>query len=313
VPGSVLEPAVEMDTEPFPTRWPDAPPRQPCGYVIFWGGTYLMEPVFQTNAAFVRTGGGATRQTDFTNHLNFAPQAGIGFCTPSGWGFRMRWFNYFESGNFDGVAGPGETLSAATPLTLGAFNQAKAIQTSSNMRLDSWEWEGTCSVNQGAWSLLLGTGLRYAHISQDYAAFLTNTTGSLTAITAGHNFNGVGPTFSSDGRLPVGGGNLALYGKLRFSLLFGESREDYTGVPPGAPITNLSRSQTQVLPVGEMEVGAEYSKAWGPARLLVQAGFVGQIWWNGGNASNVDPLAASTASGTNFGFVGLALRAGLAY
>jgi hypothetical protein len=47
--------------------------------------------------------------------------------------------------------------------------------------------------------------------------------------------------------------------------------------------------------------------------VFVQAGFVGQIWWGGGNASNLDALGTSSAAHSDFGFVGLALRAGVRY
>jgi hypothetical protein len=51
----------------------------------------------------------------------------------------------------------------------------------------------------------------------------------------------------------------------------------------------------------------------GRAHLFVQAGFVGQIWWNGGNSSNLDAGGFTSATNSNFGFIGLALRAGVRY
>src|SRR5205823_1265144 len=97
----------------------------------------------------------------------------------------------------------------------------------SELKLNSVDMEGTYLLRYARWSLLLGTGVRYVHISQDYFALVNGFNGSRLSASSGHNFNGVGPTFSADGRLPFREGSFALYGNLRFSALFGEDRESY--------------------------------------------------------------------------------------
>jgi len=57
--------------------------------------------------------------------------------------------------------------------------------------------------------------------------------------------------------------------------------------------------------VGSWKSAAKYQKNMGRGEFFVQAGFVGQIWFNGGNASNLDGATFSPASNRNFGFVGL--------
>ncbi len=317
VDGSVLLPATDViDPEPFPLRCPDPTPPAGHGYMIYYGGAYLLQPTFQTDAAFLRTGaGGAAQQVDFTRHINYAPAGGLAIGTGRGWGLRGAWFNFSESGNADAVAAPGETLTPSTPLSLTGIGKTARIDTDSNMRVTAWDAEGTyVCYSSSLWSLLLGSGVRVAHVSQDYVAYLTDAKSAITTVGAGHNFNGAGPTFSTDGRYTcVRNSNLALYSKLRFSLLFGMAKEDYFTDTPAGKVNNQYRSENQTLPIGELEVGAEYSRPLGNARVFVQSGFVGQIWWGGGNSSNFDPLANSSAAGTNFGFIGVALRAGLAF
>jgi hypothetical protein len=320
VEGAVLQPALEVEPEvdgqPFPMRFPGPERPQPKGYVIFWGGAYLIQPTFQSDPAFLRTQGNAVQQVDFTHHVSYAPTAGLGFTTKEGWGVRSQWFAFQQNSDASGTSAPDAAISAISPLSLGSANRAGNLQANSDFNLMAWDAEGTCTWNVSRCCLLVGSGVRYAHVSQDYAAFISSPDGSQTAVRSGHNFNGAGPTFSVDGRLPLREGRLALYSKARFSVLFGEEREDYSAASTGVAALNSAQSEVHVLPVGELEVGAEYSKLLGRhqrARFFLQSGFVGQIWWGGGNASNVDPLAGTTANGTNFGFVGVALRAGLTF
>ena len=51
-------------------------------------------------------------------------------------------------------------------------------------------------------------------------------------------------------------------------------------------------SLTRVLPMAELETGLEYERNVGRAKVFVQAGFAGQAWWSGGNASNINAAAA---------------------
>ena len=164
------------------------------------------------------------------------------------------------------------------------------------------------------WWLLLGGGVRYAHLDQVYSSNITDNNGNTNLAVARHNFNGAGPTFSLQGRHTLGLPCLAAYGILHGSVLFGGAGNDYQG---SASATNQNQSfsshQIGVLPIGELEVGAELSYPFHHARFFLQSGFVGQVWWGGGSASNFDTINNATSANSNFGFVGLALRAGVAY
>ena len=51
----------------------------------------------------------------------------------------------------------------------------------------------------------------------------------------------------------------------------------------------------------------------GCTRFTTTAGFLSQIYWNAGNASNFDPSNDRFTNGSSFGFVGVALRAGWSF
>jgi hypothetical protein len=81
-------------------------------------------------------------------------------------------------------------------------------------------------------------------------------------------------------------------------------------------VDGTETSQASVLPVGELEIGAEYGRDLGRAYLVVQLGFVGQVWWGAGNAANSTVLNGSSFradNASNLGLVGLAFRLGLSF
>jgi hypothetical protein len=158
---------------------------------------------------------------------------------------------------------------------------------------------------------LCGFGVRYTHLSQDYRATLLNPATSIE-VSSVHGLDAAGPSFSFESKCCLSDKGFWLYGQLHGAILFGNNRESYSAISNGV-LQQFTRSERDVLPVGELEIGGEYQRDMGRARLFVQAGFTGQVWWGGGNASNLDPLGMQSATTSNFGFVGLALRAGVRY
>jgi hypothetical protein len=196
-------------------------------------------------------------------------------------------------------------------LTLGQIPVTGTAVASSNLAVNVADFQATCNFDDARWSHLLGIGVRYTHMSQDYRAILTSPATRID-LTSGHNLNGAGPSFSLETKRRFGETHISMYGQLHGAILFGRTAEIQTAVNNGAA-QQFTRDETRVLPVGELELGLEYERSAGRAKVFVQAGFVGQIWWGGGNASNLDALGTSSAAHSDFGFVGLALRAGVRY
>ena len=277
------------------------------------GGVYFMQPVFESNPAFLVTSGGGnvTRQVDFSHNLEVSPNIWLGYTSERGWGLRGRWLQFDHDSSASYAASPGETVTGISSLGVGRIPVTGTILASSKLAINVADFQGTYSHDSACWSHLLGFGVRYTHMSQDYGATLSNG-GTRIDLTSGHNLNGAGPSFSLETKRRCGESGFAIYGQLHGAILFGHANEIYTAVNNGVP-QQFTRGQTDVLPVGEMEIGAEYQRNVGRAKIFIQAGFAGQVWWGGGNASNLDAVGFTSASNSNFGFVGLALRAGVRY
>ena len=302
----------------LPPQWSDTTAkaanttRDRYGEWSITGGVYLVQPVFDTNPAFVvRNGTNVTRQVDFSHHSDASPNIWLGYVSERGWGFRGRWFQFDHGDSTSYVAVPGETIVGISALASGRIPLGGAVTASSNLAVNVVDFEATRSFECACWSHLLGIGVRYTHMSQDYRATLADANTRID-LTSGHNLNGAGPSFSLETKRRIGESGFAVYGQLHGAIVFGHASEAYTTVNNGIP-QQLTRSQTDILPVGEMEIGAEYQRNMGRAKLFLQAGFVGQVWLGGGNASNLDAVGFSSASNSNFGFLGLALRAGVRY
>jgi hypothetical protein len=224
---------------------------------------------------------------------------------------RGSWFQFDHDTVSSYVAAPGETITGISTLNLARIPVGGAIATSSNLAVNVLDFQGTCTIETAKWSHLLGFGVRYAHMSQDYRAALADANTRID-LTSAHNFNSAGPSLALETKRRIGESGFSIYGQLNGAILFGRAKEAYTALNNGVPQL-FTRDETRVLPVGELEVGAEYQHHVGRVNLFLQAGFIGQVWWGGGNASNVDPLGSSFASNSNFGFVGMALRAGIRY
>lgn len=277
------------------------------------GGIYYIQPVFDTNPAFVvnSAAGNVQRQVSFSHNLEVSPNAWLGYVSERGWGMRGRWFEFNHDSSASYVPAAGETLTGISPLVLGRVPVAGAIAASSNLAVNVADLQATCSFESAHWSHLIGFGGRYTHMSQDYRATLSDAATRID-LTSGHNFNGGGPSFSLETKRCIKESGFAIYGQAHGAILFGRAAELYTAVNNGVP-QQFTREETRVLPVGELEVGAEYQRNVGKAKAFLQAGFVGQIWWGGSNASNLDAVGFGSASHSNFGFLGLALRGGVRY
>lgn len=313
-------------------------------------GLYWVQPQFSNNPAFTvsqafvgqPTRRGATRtvtdSTDIVQHMEVAPQLWLGYVGESGLGARARWWS-FSAATSQGVAVPAGTadnltsLESAAPLGHSAFvdNDSKpaSLYVTSKLRLEVWDAEALAGVQAGCWDLLLVGGMRYAQISQHYDAHSAGDTGLGTGFVQGavlsvRTFNGLGPTAALEARRSLGDSGLALYGSARGSILFGDARQHVRDIfvnGAGTFFDDASNRRNDILPVGELELGLEFSRAVGGARAFGQVAAVAQQWWGAGSASravNLDSFGVPVHGGgtvvdSDLGFFGVAFRLGLNY
>jgi hypothetical protein len=194
---------------------------------------------------------------------------------------------------------------------------------------DDWVWEATKDFQWDCWSFLITGGARYTYISQSFVASRLNKgTGTLGTskvtltqdsdeIIAGHNFGGVGPTILLELRRHIGDTGISLYGNARVSVIFGDETLtafqqtiEKAKITPkkGQPLTiNTSKlfsgrtTDENTVPMGDFEVGVNYTRDAGRVRLFLDVGMVNQSWFDVGSAT--------TQHGV-LGFFGLQVMAG---
>jgi hypothetical protein len=341
---SVSEP-VEAKAQVEPGRGPfdDAvdSDRLLNGHFIAGAGVYIIKPFFQNNPAFfterfTELGNFSLQismnQQDFSWGLDAAPVVWLGYVSECGLGVRARWWLFDQRSAASVVKDPFTTISS--PSQAGVlfpppgtrfgpnFIENPTLFVSSNLKLDVWDFEATRETEVGRWGLLFSAGFRYAHLSQHFAGLMASEssffgfpnliTREVDSLSAGHNFNGAGPTIAIEARRPLSNSGLSLFANLRGAMLFGQSKQQVdqpsiaqTGtMAPGADTTIATAIRDTVLPVAELEMGAQYSRNWGNVRPFVRTGLVAQTWFGAGSASD---LAG------NLGFLGLSVTAGLTY
>jgi len=296
-----------------------------CGFGGTWvagGGVYYMEAIYNNNRAFVADSGKAFSSTfasqNFNNNLQVAPLAFVGYSWDNGFGIRFRWFGFNQNQSAGTTIGSGNitVFDASGNNTIG-FGKGTTIVANSHLYLSAYDLEATYNTTIGKWLLIGSAGARYAQINQAYSIASVDAAGvALAGSGSNHDFNGFGPTVSLEGHRQIGCSGFGVYASARASILFGSghlSSGSVTGPASDIGFTSstASGSQTSVIPVGEMEIGGEWSKAWGRFRVFAQVGVIGQIWWGTGNAA--EPTIFSSGSPSNLGFIGGVARAGIAF
>jgi Legionella pneumophila major outer membrane protein precursor len=288
------------------------------------GGTYYVQPFFHTNPAFLRTTGSffssATQQSDFRYNMQAAPIGFISYVSDSGLGIRGRYFQY-DQGARENFTGDGSSKITSVPVSSPIFSvtggaPGDVLTFNSRLRVETWDLEGTYTFNSCRWNFLAAAGVRYANLFQSYGAIVTSVGAALPqAVNTVGSFNGAGPTFALESKYRFGESGLAVYGTARGSVLFGSGRltaGSTSNFGDNIVATSSFESrQSDILPIGEAEVGIEFGRSVGKIRVFAQTGFVGQVWFGGGNAAATGVGGHTFSNDTNFGFIGVAGRIGL--
>jgi hypothetical protein len=285
-------------------------------------GVLLIQPVWQRNAAaftIAAPGGGpiTLNVDDFHWSMRAAPEMTLGVKNCEGLGLRVHWFQ-FDQGEQRTVQVPaGGVGIPANIIGIGAitFGAGTSLFTESGLALNVWDFELTQDAQLGRWNMVLGGGVRYAHMNQEYNAFgvidLAIIPPIRNSLISGHNFNGAGPSVFLEAHRPLGNQGFGVYGQTRASLLFGSAKHvSHLISQTGVVLATATQYETDILPNATIELGAEYDRciAGGSASAFFQVGFHSQVWWNAGSAA--DLFGNGDA---NLGLVGLAIRGGLRY
>jgi hypothetical protein len=335
--GMLIEDAEECCEEPC------------CGYEILAGiGYYYLKPYWKTNPAYVVLqnnieGHHSKSNLDDVNFVKdfdwdgeLAPRVWVGFVCCNGWGARAHYWRFDESVTQSvRVAGTIDRIFAASGGVkqgdVEADSEGDALTVSNHLELDVFDVEALKQFRIGCCSVMVSGGLRYANLRQRYQASEINADSkwdSEDAVQISNSFKGVGPTLGVEAKYPLWCG-FSLYGNSRFSVLFGdgkfrsfESQSNRFGELAQVDVNTIDRDE--VLPIGELELGVEWSHDMGKCLLVARAGAVAQIWWGAGNASGNGNLLGGDYShhgnefgldnnDVNLGFLGMTASVGIVY
>jgi len=308
-------------------------------------GFNLVAPFTDNNRAFTMTipatgGGLATQSTDFGNPVAVAPRFWLGLVAPSGWGFRTSFWNFDQrdtlSSAVSGGAPAGSAIFSGAPLGLGIATgtfllgpgNADVLTATSRLNLSVLDFEIIREIEAGPAFLVLSAGGRYAQLGQHYDATVANTANNLLTnaevdtLFSHQRFTGGGPTLALQGWYPLGKTRLSLYGTARGSILFGTNSQNAStntvqavgGVLTDMPQAEASGSRNAAVPVGELEIGIQWTGVWGRFYPFVRTGVIAQTWFNALTATTVPTLSGdSVGLNTNLSFFGATFQAGLSY
>jgi hypothetical protein len=239
-----------------------------------------------------------TTDTNFENDTELSPRVWLEYNRGSGLGARVTYWQY-DHGSPERSGSPADTgFETIVAPTFGdveiATNVPGEVYTAvADIDLDVVDLEGTKWTQFECWEFGASGGLRFASVQQGYRGALFDEDGmALAGVDSSHRFDGVGPTFSIEGRRPFG--VLTFFSMARGSLLFGNGRSGFTAVEglggTTAPfVTRTELERNDVLSVGEIQVGLEWRKYccngnWFFCRTAIE----GQVWQGAGSARSED-------------------------
>jgi hypothetical protein len=241
----------------------------PCGcacYCDICGGwlagfdLVIVKPYFEDGVDHDRVTGMPV-QLEPAYDFKATPRVWLGYRNCEGLGARVRWWSFDQAS---------ETLS--TPIG------AQGTNFSHGMNVTALDMEITQMVCLGPMDLNFVIGGRYGKV--DMTGNGVNLANS--NVTFGHgDFEGFGPTFAVDTRIPVRQSGLALIGTLRGSLLFGSGKIAEGRVVGGTGTIQLNRlweDDDTLAYVLESTAGIEYRCCVMGGTLAVRALMEGQVW-----------------------------------
>jgi hypothetical protein len=196
--------------------------------------------------------------------------------------------------------GGGALAAGANPDLIDATHDFKTLV---------FDLEATSRRETDGWAVTGSLGLRYADLEQRYGFSRVNRGGTAGGVTfttdnevssARHRYEGVGPTAAVEVMRQLGYGGLSLYGNGRGTVLLGRHHFDAetvasvraTGGVGGVVATDTttvgSSGSSRFVPIGEVEVGAQWARDLGAVTLIARAGFQLQTWFDAGTLTTTN-------------------------
>jgi hypothetical protein len=277
---------------------------EPCDCKQLSGGIAftILRPYFSNNVALTTTEGNGSsfsNQTDtpFDFGMNLAPRIWLDCTRTSGLGGRITYWGFDQSSDAVTAQPAANGFGLISTPVFGIVDTStnvpgESVSAQANLKMHTFDLEGTKGTSFGCWSLMAGAGLRYGSIEQSYQSSTRTAAGALQGnIAFSHDFEGAGPTVSFEARRTLNRCNLTLFSNARGSLLFGKSRsslvagEDLDLTTPFT--TQRNTDQDDAMPIGEIQMGFDWRKnVCCRGDVFCRTALEGQIWQEAGNASS---------------------------
>lgn len=288
--------------------WKDSASQWRAGFDFIF-----VRPQFEDNTAFtVLESDGASFESFSDRTLDYdfkvAPRAWFGYQWSEDIGMKATYWGFDQSSGAVSANPPANGFGRIDHPFFNGVDITSTVPTdtfatASGLKVYTIDLEVTNSRDVGAWTLASSGGLRYASMSQNYSASLTDDTDTLLGqINFRHRLNGIGPTLAIQAQRPIYGG-LAVFGTARGSLLFGDGDATLNAgedLDTGTPLTTTRQTtRNDVLPITELQLGLNWTSdrtALGIVRL--RGALEGQLWSGAGSA---------TSESGDLGFLGFAV------
>ncbi len=250
----------------------------------------------------------------FDYDYEMTPRIWIGLQGSRGTGFRTSWWRYNESSSGFNFTNNGFQVPAATatsvifPASVVAPNFGDELNVASSAKASTLDFEGTYSFHLGRASGIVGGGLRVARSSQLSEAVVTPgpfSNSPDSSLNWSRRFDGVGPVFTANGKLPLGQRGLYALGGGNASFLFGNKTIERTVINDSTPFPNQGLPILSFQEADEIEgiygirlgLGVERTTVIGD--LFIEGAYEGQLWTNLGAPTLT--FAGFNAFAVNFG------------
>lgn len=240
-----------------------------------------------------------------------------------GWGFGDSDYGLTASGNFLSLSGNlrqnvgsgtnNESIQGDSVVNIMAINLPEVSKV---MRMSESDID---FLGDSVVEFRLGT--RYSTINQVFTASLRRGTGAAVTTSSFQDFRGVGLTTAINMGIPMRR-SWWIYGKSRGSMMVGSNKRQANfsllvpGGGAGTTSNTLSEDKTDIIPVGEFEIGViwdnrdslQYDDSGANTLTWLKLGYVAQVWGDTG--------LISAATGNDFRdghltLMGFSLQAGI--
>lgn len=256
-----------------------------AGFDFVFQRPYLKES-FKATRIDLLTGTQSLYGFDYAYEL--APRFWVRYDACDGLGFDVRYQNYDHADEqLQLTADPTSVLTANAvtvifPATIATTLPGDVLTVDDSLALRVLDVQGTQQFRIGPVEGRAGVGLRYVQIRQNYLATIS-TGGNVTQFLDWERaYDGIGPLIYADLTRPLGDNGLAAFATFRAALTFGDKTlrrtVDNATFPPIVEMVDAP----EVVGVGEMALGAQWSRATDLGTWTFRGAYEAQLWTDAG-------------------------------